>query len=215
MARDWGLQLLIRSGDQAEAFGQTKQFGGSDLWEALVQHQFAPSNDLASLWPAGACTSTDTMLSPVTTANVLRNIGTSSMMRQTESGLPVVGPQRCGQKVIERGRGKRHMFFQGQHVRHFLRLVIPPQTNNSSNISVFNRWVPVGACPKCSQIADISRSLADHDDNMAAWSMRHRHLARYRRRQFCEFGLQTSHVCSFNFLPPRTIFCQSEFAIFE
>ena len=53
--------------------------------------------------------------------------------------------------------------FQGQHVRHFLRLVIPPQTNNSSNISVFNRWVPVGACPKCSQIADISRSLADHD----------------------------------------------------
>ena len=55
------------------------------------------------------------------------------------------------------------MFFQGQHVRHFLRLVIPPQTNSSANISVFNRWVPVGACPKCSQIADISRSLADHD----------------------------------------------------
>ena len=53
--------------------------------------------------------------------------------------------------------------FQGQHVRHFLRLVIPPQTNNSSDISVFNRWVPMGACPKCSQIADISRSLADHD----------------------------------------------------
>ena len=53
--------------------------------------------------------------------------------------------------------------FQAQHVRHFLRLVIPPQTNNSSNISVFNRWVPVGACPKCSQIVDISRSLADHD----------------------------------------------------
>ncbi len=45
----------------------------------------------------------------------------------------------------------------------FFRLVIPPQTNNSSNISVFNRWVPMGACPKCSQIADISRSLADHD----------------------------------------------------
>jgi hypothetical protein len=76
MARDWGLELLIRPGDQAEAFGQTKQFGSSDLWEALVQHQFAPSNDLASLWPAGACTSTDTMLSPVTTAKVRRNIGT-------------------------------------------------------------------------------------------------------------------------------------------
>ena len=97
MARDWGLQLLILPGDQAEAFGQAEQFGSSDLREALVQRQFAPTNDLAGLWPAGACTSTDTMLSPVTTANVLRNIGTSSMMRQTESGLPVVGPQRCGQ----------------------------------------------------------------------------------------------------------------------
>ena len=166
MARDWGLQLLILPGDQAEAFGWAERFGSRDLWEALFSLPFAPSNDLASLWPAGASTSTDTMLSPVTTANVLRNIGTSSMMRQTESGLPVVGPQRCGQKVIERGRGKRHMFFQGQHVRHFLRLVIPPQTNNSSNISVFSRWVPVGACPKCSQIVDISRSLADHDGTL-------------------------------------------------
>lgn len=55
------------------------------------------------------------------------------------------------------------MFFKVNMFRHFLRLVIPPQTNNSSNISVFNRWVPMGACPKCSQIADISRSLADHD----------------------------------------------------
>ena len=56
------------------------------------------------------------------------------------------------------------MFFKVNMFRHFLRLVIPPQTNNSSNISVFNRWVPMGASPKCSQIADISRSLADHDD---------------------------------------------------
>ena len=55
------------------------------------------------------------------------------------------------------------MFFKVNMFRHFLRLVIPPQTNSSSNISVFNRWVPMGACPKCSQIADISRSLADHD----------------------------------------------------
>ena len=30
----------------------------------------------------------------------------------------------------------------------------------------------------------------------AEWSMRFRHLARYRRRQFCELGLQTSHVCA-------------------
>ena len=146
--RDSGLGLLIRTGDHAEAFGQAEQFGSSDLREALVQRQFAPTNDLAGLWPAGACTSTDTIVSPVTTASVRRNIGNSRFMRQTESGLSTVGIQRCA---------------QGQHVRHFLRLVIPPQTNHSSNISVFNRWVPMGACPLCSQIADISRSLADHD----------------------------------------------------
>ena len=67
------------------------------------------------------------------------------------------------------------MFFKVNMFRHFLRLVIPPQTNNSSNISVFNRWVPMGACPKCSQIADISRSLADHDgrfsDRRLKWGL--------------------------------------------
>ena len=97
MARDWGLQLLILSGDQAEAFGWAERFGSRDLWEALSGPPFAPTNDLASLWPAGACTSTDTMLSPVTTANVRRNIGTSTTMPLFESGLPVVGQQRCGQ----------------------------------------------------------------------------------------------------------------------
>ena len=85
--RDRGLQLLILSGDQAEAFGWAKQFGCRDLWEALSGPPFAPTNDLASLWPAGACTSTDTIVSPFTTANVRRNIGTSRTMRQTESRI--------------------------------------------------------------------------------------------------------------------------------
>jgi hypothetical protein len=62
-----------------------------------------------------------------------------------------------------------------------------PQTNSSSNISVFNRWVSVGACPKCSQIADISRSLADHDATafggvVWGWSLlKHRELAPTKR----------------------------------
>jgi hypothetical protein len=51
--------------------------------------------------------------------------------------------------------------------------------------------------------------------HMARWSMRFRRLARYGIRQFCEFGLQTSHVCLVNVLPPGAIFCQSEFIISE
>ena len=41
---------------------------------------------------------------------------------------------------------------------------------------------------------------------MAGWSMRYPHLARYRRRQFCELGLQTSHSCSIIFPPYRVPF---------
>ena len=40
----------------------------------------------------------------------------------------------------------------------------------------------------------------------AEWSMRVPHLARYRIRQFCEFGLQTSHTCAVIFPPYRVLF---------
>jgi hypothetical protein len=45
----------------------------------------------------------------------------------------------------------------------FFRLVIPPQANSSSNVSVLNKWGAMGACPKCSQIVDISRFFGGHD----------------------------------------------------